>query len=1150
MKKMLLSLCALFFCVYTYAQELPKIIPPSPEASSLNKFIETPVSHYTGLASIGVPFYTIQTKGIQIPIQLGYHSRGIQVAEIAPRVGLGWALSYGGAISRQTRGGADDIGYNYLHYAANGKFSDFLSDYNTRIDLYNHEAVAATSIDKTPDMFTLSAGNVNGKFVFNYQDQQPVLQGFDDVSISYERDNTGGKIISFIVKDPQGNTFYFGKNKNADRWAYDYETVLQNITVPLIGSPVFNSGAGDLYYNSWRLMEIETIYKEKIEFFYEEETTVFYRKSSDIKSPSVSDPGPDPDPDSSASDVVSIISKVSAHTSQLKKITFDKGYLEFLKSSTKRVDVTDGYTLNNIALFDKFDQKIKSYAFTYEYTTATNNQTVNWFLDQAEPEAYKRLFLKKIQETGIDNTSIPAYEFKYNDIKLPNRFSTSQDIWGYYNGANNGAFLMFFDYGNSISVDRTVNIEKAEAGLLKQITHPTSGVTKFTYEHNQGNPNSTMGIVTKENNPKIEKEIILTKNDFVLNGNSYDLVDLDIPKGKLDYYIMCVHPRDNDDTTTPDCIFSSFLLKSSDDINYNLMPIGETKSVSICYQGGGDKLSFRVFPSNLTNGSGIPLHTLSQYDFRISLKYKEPIADENVVLYGGGKRIKKIETFQNTSDTTPVTVKEYSYELPNSNKTSGEITGIPFYYTEDSNAPVGVNPCWTIVNKFMGPGSAFSTYQGNTIGYTHVTEFYGTKEANQGKTEYTFTYIPDGGGDYFRFPFHPSTDNEWLRGKQKKIVHYKRNGSTYTRVKQIEKTYAYAGLVDEVVPEGDPEAPLEIDGLAIEKLSSSFGGHISIDHSLTAGELVYDKTRTLFKLPLFIFTGANGVATEYKVYHFIGGTQDLSSTTTINYLNGEELTSSTTNFYNYDKHYQLSKTKGITSDAKSLFTKFSYFQELSPPNTVGQEIINQHRFTPYKTEQYWDVNNDSILDAGEKLSTQNTLYENFLGIYLPKKVQTSKGTASLEDRIVFHSYDDKGKPIEVSKKDGTHIVYIWGYNQTQPIAKIENATSEDVVSYISGLQTASNLDNDRTVDIVASNGTITYIGKEGELRMALKNLRNSLPNNAMMTSYTYDPLIGVTSVTDTRGRSVYYEYDSLNRLKHVKDHNGNILSKNEYNYKN
>ena len=57
-------------------------------------------------------------------------------------------------------------------------------------------------------------------------------------------------------------------------------------------------------------------------------------------------------------------------------------------------------------------------------------------------------------------------------------------------------------------------------------------------------------------------------------------------------------------------------------------------------------------------------------------------------------------------------------------------------------------------------------------------------------------------------------------------------------------------------------------------------------------------------------------------------------------------------------------------------------------------------------------------------------------------------------------------------------------------------------------------------------------------------------NNAQVTTFTYDPLIGVTSVTDPRGETIYYSYDNFNRLEFVKDAQGNILSKNEYNYKN
>ena len=54
----------------------------------------------------------------------------------------------------------------------------------------------------------------------------------------------------------------------------------------------------------------------------------------------------------------------------------------------------------------------------------------------------------------------------------------------------------------------------------------------------------------------------------------------------------------------------------------------------------------------------------------------------------------------------------------------------------------------------------------------------------------------------------------------------------------------------------------------------------------------------------------------------------------------------------------------------------------------------------------------------------------------------------------------------------------------------------------------------------------------------------------MVTTYTYAPGVGLTSTTDTKGYTSYYEYDASNRLQFVKDAEGNILSSTNYNYKN
>ncbi|MDC0009580.1 RHS repeat protein, partial [Winogradskyella sp.] len=108
-----------------------------------------------------------------------------------------------------------------------------------------------------------------------------------------------------------------------------------------------------------------------------------------------------------------------------------------------------------------------------------------------------------------------------------------------------------------------------------------------------------------------------------------------------------------------------------------------------------------------------------------------------------------------------------------------------------------------------------------------------------------------------------------------------------------------------------------------------------------------------------------------------------------------------------------------------------------------------------------------------------------------------------------------------------------------PVAKIENATYTQVSSYVNNIKNKSNLDDDRCLDSSSCD--------EKNLRIALQSLRSNLPN-AMVTTYTYDPLIGVTSITDSKGYTVYYEYDNLHRLVRVKDEDGKIMSENKYHY--
>ena len=228
-------------------------------------------------------------------------------------------------------------------------------------------------------------------------------------------------------------------------------------------------------------------------------------------------------------------------------------------------------------------------------------------------------------------------------------------------------------------------------------------------------------------------------------------------------------------------------------------------------------------------------------------------------------------------------------------------------------------------------------------------------------------------------------------------------------------------------------------------------------------------------------------------------------------LNSEET-------YTYNAlNKKISKQTTTTSTNEILKTEYYYH--------TGNSPLSQNRISEIeKIETYTD---------SELLSKSQIVYSNtFAGnqSYLPLAIQTAKGTNSLENNVKYNRYDAYSHALEVQQENGTLISYIWGYNSSQPIAKIENASYASIESHVANLQ------------------LISDTGSESTLLAALNNLRTLLPN-AMVTTYTYIPLVGISTITDPKGDQVSYSYDAFNRLKEVRDKNNNIVSENQYNYR-
>ena len=119
---------------------------------------------------------------------------------------------------------------------------------------------------------------------------------------------------------------------------------------------------------------------------------------------------------------------------------------------------------------------------------------------------------------------------------------------------------------------------------------------------------------------------------------------------------------------------------------------------------------------------------------------------------------------------------------------------------------------------------------------------------------------------------------------------------------------------------------------------------------------------------------------------------------------------------------------------------------------------------------------------------------------------------------------------------------MWGYNSIYPVAEIKNVTYSQIEQL---------LGKDFIQKLVDKNApSVDDINK-------IRNISLNVVNS-QITTYTYQPLVGMTSRTDPSGLTTYYDYDDFNRLKRTyikeKDSSGNEVEKNiqtyDYHYKN
>jgi hypothetical protein len=1119
--------CMLFVAVSSSGQYADQSVinapvPPTPNAASLLKFVDFPISYFTGTAEISLPIYEIKGKGLSLPISLTFSPNGLKVDEIASWVGYGWSLNATGLVGRTILDIPDEWGHGYFstearqYFRADGSvlkdscshppvdpndyFNFFLNTsafYNRTNRALGQSANGENYIDTEPDIFSFTTpSGVSGKFVM---DLDKNIRMIPKKPVRIDMFGTDINDKSFNISDENGIQYWF----NTAKERVNSTTVCSNLT----GSSRYGSDP----ISSWFISSMSSIKtNEGISFSYLPEITTYSTSSAStsflISSTGVGAQGNDLDFTCNTQNTV--------YGVRLSSIYFNNLRVDFLADQAQRSDLQGGHRLKQISVIQNVSDTLKKFIFYHSYSST-----------------YLRL--DSVVEYGTNGRRLPAHKFFYEEVQSQ-RGSFDQDHWGYYNGAGNTTLLPKYQVASpSIQINfkganRETNTQMAKQGSLHTVIHPTGGYTKYEYESNTiSSPEILVFDRISHANliSPLEGGMHVDYQDFTLQESTYvEVVDIQSwmgPNGEISAYCGAeIFGVGNS--------YHQGILDNSDG-SFLLIPPGD----------------YRLKTYVATNFSPVT-------DVYLSIRWQKVLS--NLINKPiGGLRIKSIKKYNGLTGQ-PVLIRDLDYNYADGLSTARLF--IDNYYWHDisfSEAyPAGIFGNCTN----LGAGATFrvlksssliqpALIQGSPVGYSVVTEYQDSGVS--GKTVYTY---------------HNNTDFNTLH--------------LYPQVTNVMNTYKQSFLV----------AKEEYNGAGVKlKETRNYPkfGSVQESHKIYGFQVV--------NTPITVCPSCDFIFSDY--YH-LSQPMAIDSMVEINYANGVALKRLT--FYQYDlasiyggdSYFLLRRSIIKDSQNKTRVTENKYAYDFRSVNPEMNKLYLINEQTPVmqtvrdNSNNVWNsritnyVNYKPInyFDLESTTSVNYSLLSSITNL-------TNPGNGFVEK--ANYNYSATGDLISINKKNDLTQAFVWdSSNPILLIAEARNATPDQI--FFNGFESLTNpntiLGGARTGNRALNAGIYNFAidglfapAVTTNLKMSywywmnskwnfsgIVNFNNLIsigsllddirvfPSNAIMTTYTYDAGVGITSVTDHNNQTSFYKYDDLGRLKYILDAKQNVLKKIDYHY--
>lgn len=1096
---------------------VPRVPDPSPNAQALGKYGFIPVSHYTGAVSPSIPLYNIQFEGMEIPLQLNYYSNGLKVAEDASWVGLGWSFSGTALITRQIMD-KDDLHLSY-GYAREPSLPDvFTSEFENYIySTYNRA-------DTQADIFVINLFGKTLKFRLVKEAEAPVAVGDETGKIGVQLIDYANYLISytessnsFEVVDDNGYKYFFGTKE---------------YTTNIYGSSEYeNRSCSNYNYDvdfdylvptAWYLDRIESPSGRVLTFEYNvDRNTISSTHLSETKVRTIC--AETTGNGAIMDNVIFTCSRSIIKHVFLTRIFDNLGQIEIVFNTSPREDLEplqkmninigihraqsekalklDGFTVKN-----SLGDAISNVVFSYSYFNSAQ-------ADRNDKEFFLRLKLDRVQVDDME------YRFEYEQPEsLPDKSSKSFDFWGFYNGVVNQFSFPTYFIGDincqnyAIGVDwaffkggkRGSNPDFAKVGMMTKIIYPTKGNTSFRYEGNIAALNKGNG------NEQITKQFIQFNQPF--ESTNRDLRTSSSPKsftyaipsgetyflwfdaeGNASLELSCSYNcgeiyRYSDskfrviDENTNTVVFSE---------NFYFAP-GDCNSQNQCSKAvedkfvllpGGHTYRFELDPVN--GDPSIPTIGLS-VSFNAFLPEWPAAIDNFTNVPVGGLRIS--EQISQDENGKVTETRRYRYETDNDGGvlSTGLLMNDLYFLSGIYRSGIQFNQSYDLTMSTSSTIGIENSAQGSHIGYSMVEEELVSTSASNGIVQ-TFYYNrpnvtttgTNPGRRLYAPPIHVAADNGLIKSRfvfSSDGTPLQSEDNKYEKVVESSTTCHKVYFATVTAYLGDQNFP--------------------VTYQNVIGSYIYSIPTEVYRL------------TERESKVFSGGTVLTKR---------EHMT--------YNDHHLVSEIRLEKSSSHGVnVTEYKYPFDLY--DLQNGRLQQENRIANPVWKQ------TSVVESGTARPTVKEFYRyaeagtNDLHV---SSIERTYGNSDAQEETRFELYDDWGNLLQYRDRNDIPTVFVWSYNHGHIVAKVENATFNEVAS-------ALGISEDQLKNFDVSS-------------LSTLNLLRTNLTRAFVTTYEYKPGVGITTKIDPSGVRYNYSFDASGRIERMTDLDGNLIQTFNYNFR-